>query len=456
MSERDSDSNLGVYILVGLLIIVLVSAIPVIAAERTLLDSEHAVATMEEENVSAKTTVAFQEEMTATIREALAADPSIDRESDPLLTDDQIQGIAERALTESDIDAELTGHFERTYEYIHGGRDDLALVFDLSEPKARAIAAADEIEREARAERGPGVTNPEAVPDDRLVIGPYLDAEFPDEQNITSGGTPPGEIETAAATSGVFDILVWLLPALVVGLVGVIYYLTRSAHRTGEAAGAAFIAAGLLGLVGSFGGGPVARSLTEGRLTLENPEFGALSDGVVAMVGDLFGLITLQSGIIVVFGLVVLGVVYADEHGYFDALRGSDTASQRRDSQATHETSRESRDRQTEHTFETDDASRAEREYDTGDGQPMTGTEPSGVQTEPPADTPQSTDQPVTGTETADDRATAVETSDEAVDDGSTADTASDDTEENQEYDPDQYDEHGFKRDTAENPDSDG
>lgn len=475
MSERDPDSNLGVYILVGLLIIVLVSAIPVIAAERTVLDSGHAVETMGEENVSAKTTAAFQEKLTATIREALAEDPSVDQESNPLLTDDQIQGIAETSLTESYVDAELNGHFERTYEYINGERDDVTLVFDLSGPKAQAIAAADASEREARAERGPGVTNPEAVPDDRLVIGSHLAAEFPDEQNITSGGTPPGEIETAAASSGIFDILVWLLPALAVVLVGLLYYLTRSAYRTGEAAGAAFIAAGLLGLLGSFGGGPVARSLTEGRLTLENPEFASLSDGVVAMVGDLFELITLQSGIILALGLVVLAVVYVSEHGYFDSLRGSDTSSQRREqaSQDNREQVRESRERPTEHSYDADEASRAEREYDTGDRQPVTGTEPSGAQTdqrpsEPDhsvagadrsdADTDQSvTDQPFDGTDrqsTADDRATALEESDDTLDDGSTAGPAGDNTGESQEYDPDQYDEHGFKRDTAEKPDS--
>lgn len=465
MSERDSDSNLGVYILVGLLIIVLVSAIPVIAAERTVLDSEHAVETMDEENVSAKTTVAFQEKLTATIREALAEDPSVDQESNPLLTDEQIQRIAETSLTESYVDAELTGHFERTYEYIDGGRDDVTLVFDLSGPKATAIDEADRIEREARAERGPGVTNPEAVPDNRLVIGSHLAAEFPAEQNITSGGTPPGEIETAAASSGIFDTLVWLLPALAVVLVGLLYYVTRSAHRTGEAAGAAFLAAGLLGLLGSFAGSPVVRSLTEGRLTFENPEFASLSDGVVAMVGDLFELITLQSGIIVALGLVVLAVVYASEHGYFDALRGNDTASQRREqtSHDSREQVREPRDRPTDagqHSYDADEASRAEREYDTGDGQPVTGVEESGAQTDQrPAEPDQSVtepDQPVAGPEqsTADDRASAVEESGEAIDDGSTAGKAGGQTDESQEYDPDQYDEHGFKRDKTEKPDS--
>jgi hypothetical protein len=470
MSERDPDSNLSVYILVGFLIIVLVSAIPVVAAERTVLDADHAVETMDEENVSAKTTVAFQEKLTATIREALAEDPSVDQASDPLLTDDQIQDIAATSITESYVDAELNGHFERTYEYINGDRGDVALVFDLSEPKAQAIAEADAMEREARAERGPGVTNPEAVPDDRLVIGSHLAEEFPDEQNITSGGTPPGEIETAAASSGIFDILVWLLPALAVVLVGLLYYVTRSAHRTGEAAGAAFVAAGVLGLLGSFGGGPVARSLTEGRLTLENPEFAALSDGVVAMVGDLFELITLQSGAIVALGLVVLAVVYASEHGYFDAVRGNDSSPQRRErtSQDDREQIRESQSRPTDtrQHYDGEEASRAEREYDTGDGQPVTGPEPSGAQTDQrPAETDHSvagadrsdTDQSVTGTDrqsTADDRATSVEESGDAVDDSSAAGTAGDNTGESQEYDPDLYDEHGFKRGT--DPDSDG
>jgi len=478
MSERDPDSNLGVYILVGLLIIVLVSAIPVIAAERTVLDAGHAVETMDEEDVSANVTVAFREKMTATVREALAEDPSVDQESPPLLTDDQIQGIAETSLTESYVDAELNGHFERTYEYIDGDRDEVTLVFDLSEPKAQAIAEAEAIEREARAERGPGVTNPEAVPDDRLVIGSHLAAEFPDEQNITSGGTPPGEIETAAASAGIFDTLVWLLPALAAVLVGLLYYVTRSPHRTGEAAGAAFLAAGVLGLVGSFGGGPVARSLTEGRLTLENPEFAALSDGVVAMVGDLFELMTLQSGIIVALGLLVLVVVSADEHGYFDSLRGSDTAPQRREQTSQDRREQARGDRSTQHSYDADEASRAEREYDTGDGQPVTGTEPSGAQTdqrpaEPDhsvagADRVGATDQPVTETDqsvtepdltdpdqpTTEDRASTVEESDETVDDGSTAGKAGGQTEESQEYDPDQYDEHGFKRDGAEQPDS--
>ena len=450
MSQRDPDSNVSVYILVGLLIIVLGAAIPVIAAERTVLDSDHAVETMADEDVSDRTTEAFQEKLREMIREALAEDPSVDQESDPLLTDEEIQGIAETSLTESYVDAELTGQFERTYEYIYGDRDDLALVFDLGEPKQRAIAEAEAVEREARAQRGPGVTNPEAVPDDRLVIGSYLAEEFPSEQNITTGGEPPGEIETAATASGTVGILVWLLPVVAALLLGVLYYLSRSLHRTGEAAGAAFVAAGLLGLLGSVGGGPIVRSLVEGRLTLENPEFASLSDGVVAMVGDLFELMLLLSSVLVIVGVVVLGVVYADERGYFDSLTGGAESSGRREptDQAQRDQYRESTNREStggdRAGYDERGSATAEREYVGADDQSAVGTDQSLDETD------QSLGEP--------DHSSEADELDGYSDDESAAGAVENQTAESQdetaEYDPDQYDEHGFKRDSTEKSDN--
>lgn len=311
------DSTLGVYILTGLLITVLVTAIPIVAAERTVFDSTHALETMEDEGVYTETTVAFQDRVTELVADATGDDVD-------LLDEQQRQRIATEAVTESYVESQLSGHIDRAYGYLNGDRDDVRFVFDLSEPKAAAIAEATVVEREARAAQDPQIDSPDAVPSDQLVIGPYLLDELEDTQNITRGGAVPGELETARTASAVVGILWWLLPVLAVALVAFIHFLATSLRRTGEAVGSAFVAAGLLGLVVGLAGRPIARSLAEGRLQLENPAFSSLSDGLVAIVGGLFDLVLLQSGILFLVGVVALGVISAEANGFFESLTNGD------------------------------------------------------------------------------------------------------------------------------------
>lgn len=325
MSQAETESTVGVYILVGLLIIVLVSATTVIAADRTVLDSEHAVGTIEDENVAAETTVILRNTVRDELQTAVDEQAADGQQSEPLLDDDQVAGIADSAVSERYVEAEWRGQIERTYAYIDGDRERLRLVFDLREPRENAIDGTEAAEREALVERSGDLTDPEEVADEQLVITPSLAAALAEERNITSDGAPPSEVETAAGLSGWVGILAVLLPVVALALLGGLYVVTgRSVRRAGNATGAGAVGAGLMGLVLTLGGGTVARGAAEGRLDFESPEFEPLSDGVVAIVGHFFDTIMLYSVALTVAGVMVLGVVSADERGYFDRFKDDD------------------------------------------------------------------------------------------------------------------------------------
>jgi len=334
MSRTETESTVGVYILVGLLIIVLVSATTVIAADRTVLDSEHAVGTIEDENVAAETTVILRNTVRDELQAAVDERTADGRQSEPLLDDEQVAGIAESAVSERYVEDEWRGQIERTYAYIDGDRERLRLVFDLREPRRNAIDGTEAAEREALVERSGDLTDPEEVADEQLVITPSLAAALAEERNITRDGAPPSEVETAAGLSGWVGILAVLLPVVALALLGGLYVVTgRSVRRAGTAAGAAAVGAGLMGLVLTLGGGTVARGAAKGRLGFESPEFEPLADGVVAIVGHFFDTTMRYSVALTVAGMAVLGVVAADEHGYFDRFRGdeSDRSAESRD-----------------------------------------------------------------------------------------------------------------------------
>ena len=311
----DSTPSTGMVVALGIvLLLVFGTATILFAVDRTALDAEYAVETMDEEGVYAGVTDDVREAATEAIND------SIDDDAWQEMTDEQRARIVEipaAEIREEYIKDEIVRNVEAVYAYIHGDREDVILSIHLAEPREDIIRALED------------------DPD----LGPRVDTDevragIRGEQNVTRGGAVPAEVDTVKSGAGEVGLLSWLLPLLSLGLVGVIYYLTQSVHRTATAAGTALLVVGSIGLIIGFGLRGLGTSAAESAFRPNGEGLASsLADGFVAVVDGMFGTIVTQSYVLVVAGMAVIGLAWLDKEGYFDAI----TSSLRGDTETTDE-----------------------------------------------------------------------------------------------------------------------
>lgn len=300
-----ADGGIGAGIVaLGIVLVLVVSLANVaIAVDSTVLDEDHVVETMDDEGVFAAVTDQARESTAEGINDSI---DDQQREFLPPDTDEQIEDIANASVTEAYIREEIVRNIENFYAYLHDEESDIRLAMDLTEPKENAIT---EIE-----ERGM----------DLYIDTDAVRNELPDEQNLTTEGEPPEEMDDAQTAVSIIGWLTILLPLLALGLIGGIYHVTSSVQRTANTSGAALLVAGVIGLIIGYGLGGIASDEVESAFGADDEFAAAFSDGSVAVVESLFETIASQSLIIAVAGAVLLGLVYADREGYLDSLKSDD------------------------------------------------------------------------------------------------------------------------------------
>lgn len=295
-SDRPTlNSKAPIYLLGFALVLSLLFANVAFAADKTALDSNHAVETMDENGVYGDITVEVQD--------AVAED--INRTAGDRINRQQSQQIAEEAVSYSYVEGEAIRNIESLYAYINGETDSITLAINLTEPRNAAVQAVQS--RTFGNDLAQEVRN-----------------EIPDERNLTEGGAPPNELDGARSGAGAVGLLSLVLPLLSLLLVGGIFYFSRRSPRhTGQYAGTAFVIAGVLGLLVGYGVGPIVSGSVESAFDVSGDEVEALADGVVAVVDSMFSTVATQSWILTLLGVAAIGVVYAEENGYIDDLRNT-------------------------------------------------------------------------------------------------------------------------------------
>lgn len=153
-----------------------------------------------------------------------------------------------------------------------------------------------------------------------------IDGELDDEITLSDELDEDNDgIETAQSGVGLIGSLALWLPLLFLGLVGAVYGLTRSTHRTLSATGVSLIVAGTLGAIISFvASGPVLDTIEErADFSEEETVEASFFEGLLSVIETVFSTLTTQSLALVVLGVVLVAVVYADKNGYLDSLKES-------------------------------------------------------------------------------------------------------------------------------------
>jgi hypothetical protein len=293
-SDRPAlDSKAPIYLLGVGLVLALVFANVALAADGTALDSDHAVETMDDEGVYS--------DITTEVRDAVAED--INQRAGDRISREQSEEVAAAAVNRSYVEGEAIRNVEALYAYINGEEDDITLAINLTGPRATVVQMVEQ--RTFDSELAQQVGN-----------------EVPDQRNLTAGGEPPSELDSARGGASAIGTLTLVLPLLSLLLVGGIYYFSkRSIRHTGHYAGIAFAVAGVISLFIGYILGPVVSGAAESAFDVDSEEVEALADGVVAVVESMFGTITSQGWILTILGVGAFGLVYAEENGYIDDAR---------------------------------------------------------------------------------------------------------------------------------------
>ena len=321
-----------VYILGFVLIVLLLVANVVVAADRTALDSEHTIETFGEENVYEdvaaiaqadtveRVNETIEEQKEQRIEEQIESRGLSERQeafarqqiNEELPNRTQQEAFVEGAITSGFIERELTRNLETIYAVLHGEQSDGQITVRISEQKDQLNESIRETLRD-----DPRIDEEEIIA--------TVSGEVPDEENITEGGAVPSEVEGASAGVGLVGTLSWLLPLGALGLLaGMFHFTGRDLRRTARSGGTGFAIAGVLGAAIGFGLGAVATGAVESAVDADSEAVAAMSDGIVAVVDSLFGTIVTQGLLIAAVGLVAIGTVVAEQRGYLDDLLGDD------------------------------------------------------------------------------------------------------------------------------------
>ena len=147
-----------------------------------------------------------------------------------------------------------------------------------------------------------------------------------DNQVSTSDLLDPELESTLQDTRGyvqTIDTLQVALPLAALVLIALLYGITRAWQPTANATGKVFVIAGAVALVAVLVQSALL-GIVEDRVGSElqtNDVVGM--DLVTSFVEGIFETLTVQSSVLVVFGLVLLGVVYADENRHLDDVNRS-------------------------------------------------------------------------------------------------------------------------------------
>lgn len=358
--SNDGGSTALVVVLGVVLLLFLGAANVAYAADRTVLDSEYVVETMDDEDAFATMTVELREELLADINQNIETqirgefevelpvqDPALEEELDDIdqeaiivrLIEEELdpEAYVQAAITEEFVRGEVARNVENFYAYLHGETDELRLWVNLAEPRDTIVdaIASESVSRERileiALEEGATPEIAELIADeaepeinDRLdAIANELRNEIPDEESLSEDDEAEEELEPAQDAFGLVGTLLWVLPLGALVIVGGLYAYTRSPHRTANTVGAALAVAGLIGLLIGIGIGETAMNLAESALEEEEPgEAEEIFDALLAAIDGFFDVVVTQSLLLTVAGLGLVGAVYADRNGYFDSVKG--------------------------------------------------------------------------------------------------------------------------------------
>jgi len=137
------------------------------------------------------------------------------------------------------------------------------------------------------------------------------------EQELLFGDDedPESELGPVAAVVQWGATLAWLFPLVSIGLVGLIYGLTRSLDQTAAMTAGALLFAGVSGAVT----GLLLRPLILGLVGADEQD--AISEGLVAVFDGTLRTIGLQSAVLAAIGVALLVIVLADRRGKLESVR---------------------------------------------------------------------------------------------------------------------------------------
>lgn len=396
--DRWSRRRIVVFVVGFLLLSTVAGANVAVAADRTVLSSDHVVATMDERGVFTDLTAEFR---AVVATETAAATADLDLPPGVTLVEFDPDDVAARSVSESYVRGEVVANLERLYAFLYGDVDDLEMTVDLRPVKsaiaetvtgavvidtatfvgetsddveAERIAALEEdeesfaeaqldlpdervetrkgeIEAEIRAAGHPEelaealVTLQFTVVDGltgELTFEEYNERLERAEADVSGalGSAAVAEVDDTVAleTNGedlakTFDgmrtpvqltsTLVWVLPFVALGLVGALVRLTDSLSRALSVTGVALLGAVGVCAVAWLVLRQQAADLFEDHGMAEGVD--TLLDGFLAVVGTMFDALAVQSILLTVTGLVLLGTA-ATDYGSLDELKPGGTA----------------------------------------------------------------------------------------------------------------------------------
>ena len=134
-------------------------------------------------------------------------------------------------------------------------------------------------------------------------------------------GTEDGafrNIDDTAGTVQLLDLLVWVLPAVALGLIGVVSWLTRSGWTTARTTGGALLGAAAICLLPAILARDVIAASVNDPFAADGGDFGAV---VGLLVDGFLDVLVVQSLLLAVVGAALLALVWADRRGHLDSMR---------------------------------------------------------------------------------------------------------------------------------------
>jgi len=146
--------------------------------------------------------------------------------------------------------------------------------------------------------------------DDRIELG-----------NVT--GEQADALNTARTGVGLLGTLTLVLPLVFLALIGVVYAITRSIHRTVATTGYSLLVAGIVGAaVGLIARAPVLDIVDTALESSEDELSGTgIGEAIRSIIESLFGALTMQSVVLAIVGVVLVAVVLAEKRGHLEALK---------------------------------------------------------------------------------------------------------------------------------------
>ena len=139
--------------------------------------------------------------------------------------------------------------------------------------------------------------------------------------NVTGEGADA--LNTVRTGVGLLGTLGLALPLLFLALIGVVYAITRSVHRTVATTGYSLLVAGIAGaIVGILVNGPVL-DLVDTALESAGEDLAGtgVTEAIRRLVEGLFSTLTMQSVVLAVVGIALVVVVFADRRAHFETLK---------------------------------------------------------------------------------------------------------------------------------------